>query len=127
MENTFSADKLERFFHLQEMKKEMEQELKELKKEFNAIFDETVGENRPGEVTRENFTLKRQVRKTEKYDEERAVKRLEDLSGEDYIETIRRPDKKKIDAAIELGLLETRDVEDLIVKNYSKVLVVKQK
>lgn len=120
------VDKLERFYNLQEMKKEIDQELGELKKEFNRIFDESVGENRAGEFVEAGYQLKRQIRKTEKYDEERTVQLLEDLQMEDLIETVRRPDKTKIHAAIELGLIRGDQLEDMIVRQYSRVLQVKQ-
>lgn len=120
------VDKLERFYNLQEMKKEIDAELGDLKKEFNQLLDESVGENRAGEFVEAGYQLKRQIRKTEKYDEERTVQLLEDLQMEDLIETVRRPDKTKIHAAIELGLIRGEQLEDIIVRQYSRVLQVKQ-
>ncbi|MCG5102618.1 hypothetical protein [Oceanobacillus alkalisoli] len=126
MDNKINTDKLERFYNLQEMKREIEQELGELKKEFNQAFDESVGKNQTGEFIRDGYQLKRQIRKTEKFDEERTVQRLEELRMEDLIEMVRRPDKAKIQAAIELGLLRADQLEDLVVRQYSKVLLAKR-
>lgn len=121
-----TLDKLERYYNLQELRKEIDQELSMLKEEFHQIFDEAVGKNRAGEFARDGYTVKRQIRKTEKFDEGRAVKRLEELAMEDLIETVRRPDKTKINAAVELGLLRQEQIEDLIVRQYSRVLTVRR-
>lgn len=121
-----NVDMLARFYSLQELKKEIEQELGQLKDKLNDYFDESVGENRAGEIEQEGYVLKRQIRKTEKFDEERAVKRLEELQMADLIETVKRPDKNKVHAAVELGLLRAEQVEDLTVRQYSRVLVVKK-
>ena len=126
MDNKLNTDRLERFYNLQEMKREIEHELGELKKEFNQAFDKSVGENHSGEVIQDGYQLKRQIRKTEKFDEERTVQRLEELRMEDLIATVRRPDKAKIQAAVELGLLRADQLEDLIVRQYSKVLIAKR-
>lgn len=126
MNNRINADKLERFYNLQEMKREIEQELGELKKEFNQAFDESVGKNQTGEFSQGGYQLKRQIRKTEKFNEEQTVHRLEDLRMGDLIETVRRPDKAKIQAAIELGLLRADQLEDLVVRHYSKALIAKR-
>lgn len=126
MENGISGDKLERFMSLQEMKKEIDQELAELKEEFHEFFDESVGKNKAGEYIHGGYKLQRQIRKTEKYDNERAVKRLEELAMDDLIETVRRPDKQKVHAAVELGLLRSDQLADVTVKQYSRVLVVRQ-
>lgn len=117
---------LERYFHLQNMMKEIETELNELNKTFHHYFDATVGENTKGSLTVDGFKLQRQVRKTEKFDEEQTVKRLEELRMEDLIETVRRPHPAKVHAALELGLLRHDQVEDLKIRTYIPSIVVKK-
>ncbi|MHA6250711.1 hypothetical protein [Oceanobacillus sp. CAU 1775] len=119
-------DMLARFDDLNRLKKEIDQELNELKEQFNAYFDETVGVNLKGELEIDGYRLQRQIRRSERFDEKQTVERLRDLQMEDLIETVQVPDKVKIQAAIELGLLREDQVEDLIVRNYSKVIAVKK-
>lgn len=120
-----NGDMLARYYQLNEMKKEVEKEMGQLKEEFNQYFDEAVGVNVRGEFAEMGYKLQRQIRKTEKFDEASTVKRLQEMQMEDLIETVRRPDKTKIHAALELGLLREDQVEDLRVRNYSQAIVVK--
>lgn len=117
---------LTRYYQLNEMKKEIEKEMGQLKETFNQFFDETVGVNVQGEFAENGFKLQRQIRKTEKFDEKLTVKRLEEMQMEDLIETVRKPDKTKIHAAIELGLLREEQLEDLRVRNFTRAIVVKE-
>ncbi|MBN6205769.1 hypothetical protein JYK21_04830 [Ralstonia pickettii] len=121
-----NGDMLTRYYQLNEMKKEIEKEMGQLKETFNQFFDETVGVNVQGEFAENGFKLQRQIRKTEKFDEKLTVKRLEEMQMEDLIETVRKPDKTKIHAAIELGLLREEQLEDLRVRNFTRAIVVKE-
>lgn len=121
-----NGDMLTRYYQLNEMKKEIEKEMGQLKETFNQFFDETVGVNVQGEFAENGFKLQRQIRKTEKFDEKLTVKRLEEMQMEDLIETVRKPDKAKIHAAIELGLLREEQLEDLRVRNFTRAIVVKE-
>lgn len=120
------GDMLARYYDLNMMKKEIDKEMNELKATFNQFFDETVGVNLKGEIERNGYKLQRQIRKAERFNEDLTVKRLQELKMEDLIETVRLPDKTKIHAAIELGLLREDQVEDLLVRNYSKAYVVRK-
>lgn len=127
MENVqINGDMLARYYQLNAMKKEIEAEMNQFKNEFNQFFDASVGVNVRGDFSDKGYKLQRQIRKTEKFDEKLTVGRLEELQMEDLIETVRRPDKTKIHAAIELGLLREDQLEDLRVKSYSQAFVVKE-
>lgn len=127
MENVkINGDMLARYYQLNAMKKEIEAEMNQFKEEFNQFFDVSVGVNLRGDFADKGYKLQRQIRKTEKFDEKLTVARLQELQMEDLIETVRRPDKTKIHAAIELGLLREDQLEDLRVRNYSQAFVVKE-
>lgn len=127
MENVkINGDMLARYYQLNAMKKEIEAEMNQFKEEFNQFFDVSVGVNMRGDFTDKGYKLQRQIRKTEKFDEKLTVGRLHELQMEDLIETVRRPDKTKIHAAIELGLLREEQLEDLRVRSYSQAFVVKE-
>lgn len=127
MENVkINGDMLARYYQLNAMKKEIEAEMNQFKEEFNQFFDVSVGVNLRGDFADKGYKLQRQIRKTEKFDEKLTVARLQELQMEDLIEIVRRPDKTKIHAAIELGLLREDQLEDLRVRNYSQAFVVKE-
>ncbi len=121
-----NGDMLTRYFQLNEMKKEIEKEMDQLKQTFNQFFDESVGVNVQGEFEENGYKLQRQIRKMEKFDEKLTVKRLQEMQMEDLIETVKKPDKTKIHAAIELGLLQEEQLEDLRIRNFTRAIVVKE-
>ena len=63
---TINEALVKRFFVLTEQAKEIDRELKQLKKLFNGYFDATVGPKKGGEIQFSQYILKRQIRKTEK-------------------------------------------------------------
>ncbi|MFD1849346.1 hypothetical protein [Oceanobacillus bengalensis] len=121
-----SKDMIERYFDLSKMKKEIESEMNQLKDAFHIYFDSAVGSNKKGEVLEGKYKLQRQIRKTEKFQEEDTVNRLEELKLNDLIKVVKKPDDAKIKGAIDLGLLEENDLEGCRVVSYSKVIVVRE-
>ncbi|MBM7643957.1 hypothetical protein JOD45_000148 [Scopulibacillus daqui] len=117
---------VKRFHELNLKAKEIEDELSELKKKFNHYFDHTLGENAKGEWAFGHLKLQRQIRKSEKFNEEKTVKKLEELNLLDCIETVKKPNKEKINAAVTLGLLSPYDLEECLIKRVSKVIVVRK-
>src|SRR5690606_48226 len=91
---------------LNERAKEIDKELKELKKVINVYFDAKAGKNEKGEAVIGSYKVQRQVRSTENYQDEKLVQRLEELQLNDCIQIVKLPDQQKIEAAITLGLLE---------------------
>ncbi|WP_160726081.1 hypothetical protein [Bacillus sp. USDA818B3_A] len=124
-ETLISGDMLLRYYELNKQKKEIEMEMNELKDTFQRYFNNLVGTQQKGEITVSGFKLQRQIRKTEKFNEEETVKRLEELQMTDLIQVIRRPDDTKIKAALDLGLLSQSHLEGCVTTSYSPALSVK--
>lgn len=85
-----------------------------------------MGENTKGELLDNSLKLQRQIRKTERFNEAQAVQKLEEMNMHDLIETVKRPDDKKIEAAISLGFLNEEALADCRVITYSKAITVKE-
>lgn len=117
---------ISKYFTLSEKAKEIEKELKEMKKVINVYFDETVGKQEKGESIVGNYKIQRQIRTSESYHDEKMVKKLEELNLVDCIQIIKQPDQQKIDAAITLGLLGQADIEDCIVKKTTNAITVRK-
>lgn len=115
-----------RFHELTEKKKEVEEELNYLKRQFHQYFDDQVGVNRKGEITEGAYKLQRQIRKSVKFDEKTTVEKLEALQLNDLIKVIKKPDDEKIRAAMELGLVPKEQIEDCQITSFTKALVVKK-
>nr|WP_276531374.1 hypothetical protein [Fictibacillus nanhaiensis] len=106
-------------------KKELEKELDELKNVFHIYFDNLVGKNEKGEVTVNNYKLQRQIRKSEKFNDEKTVHRLTELNMTDLIQHVPKPDEEKVKSAINLGLIKEEDLEGCLIKSASQAIVVK--
>lgn len=104
-----TKEMLARYLELSQSKKAVEDELEALKKMFHHHFDMSVGQNEKGEIIISDYKLQRQIRKTEKFDQEATVQRLEELNLQDLLQ--KRPDESKIKSALELGLLKEEDLE----------------
>jgi hypothetical protein len=117
---------LNRYHELNQQKKDIDNEMAELKKVFHQYFDTTIGQKENGETIVGDFMLQRQIRGSESLDEERTVHLLEELNLTDCIETVKRPDRQKIDAAVTLGLLSQTDIEDCIIKKVTQAIIVKK-
>ncbi|WP_077213489.1 hypothetical protein [Bacillus dakarensis] len=119
-----TKEMLQRFEQLNLQKKKIDKQLNDMKKVFNDFFDQSVGENIKGEFTIEEYQIQRQVRKTEKFEQEKTIKRLEDLNMMDLIQ--KRPDEDKIKSALNLGLLKEEDIKGCLSINTTKAIYVKK-
>jgi hypothetical protein len=119
-----TKEMLAQYIELNRKKKEIEGQLDELKKVFNNYFDISVGQNVKGDVMIHDYKLQRQIRNSEKFDQDTTVKRLEALNMMDLIQ--KRPDEVKIKSALNLGLLKDQDLEGCIIKTSSQAIYVKQ-
>lgn len=122
---TISEDLVIKYNTLNAKKKELEKELDELKKVFHIYFDNLVGPNEKGEVTVNNYKLQRQIRKSEKFNEEKTVHRLTELNMTDLILHVPKPDEEKVKSALTLGLIKEEDLEGCLIKSASQAIVVK--
>lgn len=123
-QNTFiTREMLANYDELNRRKKEIEIQLDELKKAFNQYFDMAFGKNVKGELVIDDFKLQRQIRITEKYEQEATVHRLEELNLMDLIQ--KKPDESKIKSAINLGLLKDEDLAGCKIINTSQAIYVK--
>ncbi|NRD79514.1 hypothetical protein HPT25_19315 [Bacillus sp. BRMEA1] len=116
---------VDRYYELNKQKKEIELEMNKLKDTFHHYFNQLIGTNDKGEITINGYKLQRQIRKSEKFNEEVTVKRLEDLNMNDLIEVIKKPNESKIKSAIHLGFLNPENLEDCIITTYSSAISVK--
>ena len=122
---TINEALVKRFFVLTEQAKEIDRELKQLKKLFNGYFDATVGPKKGGEIQFSQYILKRQIRKTEKLSPA-IVEKLEALNVSDCIVIEKKPDEEKIKAAIQLGFLNEKDIEEFRQRKYSSAIIVRE-
>jgi hypothetical protein len=116
---------LVKYYELCKKKKEIELEMNELKDTFHDYFNKLVGPNNKAEVTINGYKLQRQMRKIDKYNEEVTVKRLEELQMTDLVQVVKKPDDAKIKSALQLGLLDEKNLEGCIVTSYSPAISVK--
>ncbi len=123
---TVTEELLERYFTITETVKELDKEMKELKKVFNIYFDDSIGREQKGELSVGNYKLQRQVRCSESFDDEKTIARLEENQLNDCIQYVKIPDKEKIEAAVTLGLLNQEDIEDCIIKKYTTAISVRR-
>ena len=124
--DSFITDEmLVQYYELSKKKKEIELEMNELKDNFHDYFNKLVGPNNKAEVTINGYKLQRQMRKIEKYNEEVTVKRLEELQMTDLVQVVKKPDDAKIKSALQLGLLDEKNLEGCIVTSYSPAISVK--
>src|SRR4051794_36020033 len=120
-----TGEMLVKYYELNKQKKEIEMEMNELKDTFQHYFNNLVGTNHKGEITISGYKLQRQIRKTEKYNEEVTVKRLEELHMNDLIQIAKKPDDVKIKAALNLGLLNQNHLEGCVTTIFSPAFSVK--
>ncbi|BAC14861.1 hypothetical protein [Oceanobacillus iheyensis HTE831] len=121
-----TEDMLSRYFELNKLRKEIDSEMKELKEVFHSYMDHRVGENKKGEYSEGSYQLVRQIRKAEKYRETETVEKLEEMQLHDLILVQKKPDVTKINAAAELGLLRTDELEELKTTSYTQAIAVKK-
>lgn len=124
--DSFITDEmLVKYYELSKKKKEIDLELNELKDTFHEYFNKLVGPKNKAEITINGYKLQRQMRKIEKYNEEVTVKRLEELQMTDLVQVVKKPDDVKIKSALQLGLLDEKNLEGCIVTSYSPAISVK--
>ncbi|MEG6573167.1 hypothetical protein V6C31_01275 [Caldibacillus debilis] len=116
-----------RFFQLVKKEKEIEKELNQLKRQFNDYFDAKVGNSEKGEKEIGPYRLQRQIRVRESYKEEEVVRKLEELNLRDCIQYIKKPDYRKLEAAIALGLLSEGELDEYKERKFTPVITVKIK
>ncbi len=116
-----------RFFQLVKNEKEIEKELNQLKRQFNDYFDAKVGNSEKGEKEIGHYRLQRQIRVRESYKEEEVVRKLEELNLRDCIQYIKKPDYRKLEAAIALGLLSEGELDEYKERKFTPVITVKIK
>ena len=121
-----TGDMLIRYNELTKKKKEIENEMNTLKEIFHTYFDMQIGENKKGELIDNGIKLQRQIRKTEKYQDEKTVEKLEGLNMNDLIKIVKKPDEEKINAAINLGFLNEDELKECLITSYSKAISVKE-
>ena len=126
MQSLITADMIKRYNELSRQKKKIDAELNSLKDVFNAYFDAHVGENTKGELIDHGYKLQRQIRKTERYKEKETIQKLEAINMQDLIQTVKKPDDKKIEAAISLGFLQKEVLADCKEISFSKAISVKE-
>jgi hypothetical protein len=115
-----------RYYELNLQAKQIDRELANLKKEFHTYFDSTNGINMKGESAIGDYLVQRQIRCSKSYDEVKTVHLLEELNLSDCIQTLKRPDEEKIEAAITLGLLKQSEIDDCIKRKVSPAILVKK-
>ncbi|EKN70088.1 hypothetical protein BABA_06916 [Neobacillus bataviensis LMG 21833] len=120
-----TGEMLVRYYELNKQKKELELEMNQLKDMFQTYFNNLVGSNHKGEITISGYKLQRQIRKTEKYNEDETIRRLEELQLNELIQVVKKPDDGKIKAALNLGLLQPNHLEGCVVTNYTPAISVK--
>jgi hypothetical protein len=124
-DSQITGEMLVKYYELNKQKKEIELEMSELKEMFQQYFNQLVGADQKGEITMNGYKLQRQVRKTEKYNEEETIRKLEGLQLHDLIQVVKKPDDKKIKAAINLGLLNPEQLEGCLTTTCSAAITVK--
>ncbi|MDQ0186821.1 hypothetical protein MKX67_06195 [Cytobacillus sp. FSL W7-1323] len=116
---------LVRYAELSRLKKQIDEELGAMKKVFNEYFDQAVGRNEKGELILSQYKLQRQIRVKEQYDREKTVNKLESINQHQLIQKI--PDEKRIQSALDLEIIDDKDLSDCKTTQYTKVIVVKAK
>ncbi len=124
-DSLITGEMLVRYYELSKQKKEIELEMNQLKDSFHTYFNHLVGSNHKGEITISGYKLQRQIRKTEKYNEEETVNTLEELHMHDLIHIVKKPDEVKIKAALQLGLLNQNQLEGCVTTMFSPAILVK--
>lgn len=121
-----TENELQRYHDLNRQKKEIEHEMNQMKKQFHAMLDDTFGKLQKGEIQYGGYKLQRQIRTSISYHDEDTVQKLENLNLGDFIVVKKRPDTEKLEAAIELGLVEEKEFSDCKRKKQTQTIVVRE-
>lgn len=117
---------VKRYFELMKQKKDVEQEMNDLKKKFHDILDATFGKQTKGEIKLGHYKLQRQIRTSINYDNEGTVQQLEQLNLRDFIIERKVVDTEKLESAISLGLVEEEDFKEHKSTKVTQSIVVKE-
>jgi hypothetical protein len=123
---SITEEELKRYFELNKMQKEIKQEMDHLKRKFHDIFDASFGKEAKGEIERGNYKLQRQIRVTTSYQDEAAVKKLDEMNLQDFIIVTRTADKDKLESAFKLGLVEEDEFKDCLNTKLTQYITVKE-
>jgi hypothetical protein len=115
-----------RYVELNEKAKKIKEEMDKLKHVFHSYFDENCGPNEKGELSVGNYFIQRQIRASDSYDDAKLVDKLEKLQLGDCIILEKKPNEQKIEAAIELGLLNREDISGYIISKRTQAISVKK-
>ncbi|WP_456279130.1 hypothetical protein [Bacillus sp. AK128] len=125
-EDRITEKLLERYVFLNNLTKDAKEEMDKIKQVFHAFFDEKSGVNAKAEVTIGDYFVQRQIRVSESFDDERTVDYLEKVNLKDCIQHVKKPDEKKIEAAIQLGLLNGPEMNELKISKATQAISVKK-
>lgn len=125
-EHEITQEMVNRYYELNLQGKQIDRELSDLKKYFHEYFDTTIGKNVKAESAIGGYMVQRQIRNSDSFDEVKTVNLLEELNLTDCIQTLKRPDEQKIEAAITLGLLKKSEIEECIKRKVSQAILVKK-
>ncbi|MBB6452595.1 uncharacterized membrane protein YgaE (UPF0421/DUF939 family) [Salirhabdus euzebyi] len=121
-----SEETLKKFYDLNMQKKEIEKEMNQIKKEIHHYLDKTVGKEQKGEVKRGKYKAQRVIKSSTNYDEEKTVRKLENLKLTDFIMEVRLPDTEKLEAAMKIDLVKEEDFLDCKTNKLMQAITVKE-
>ncbi|SDI31284.1 hypothetical protein [Alteribacillus bidgolensis] len=117
---------LKKYYELNIQKKELEKEMNRIKKQIHNYLDDTLGKEQKGELKRGKYKAQRVIRSSVTYDEEKTIKKLEELNLDDFILQVKRPDTEKLEAAMTINLVEEEDFVDCKTNKLSQAITVKE-
>ncbi|MGN8646567.1 hypothetical protein ACTNEO_11205 [Gracilibacillus sp. HCP3S3_G5_1] len=121
-----SEEVLQKYYELNNQKKELDKQLKEVKKQIHHYLDEAFGMKQKGEVKRGKYKAQRVIRSSVHYDEEKTVQKLEQLNLEDFIVLVKQPDTEKLEAAMKVDLVKEEDFADCKTNKLTQAITVKE-
>ncbi|MGM8216366.1 hypothetical protein ACLIA0_12420 [Bacillaceae bacterium W0354] len=124
--NKLSEELLKQFYELKQAKKEIDDEISRIRRQILTYFNENYGENINSESQIGNFVVQRKVRKVEKFDDVKTVKKLKELGLEECIMTVEKPDEDKLQSAISLKFIKEEDLDGCIKYKYTPYLTVEK-
>ncbi len=123
---TITEEEMKRYVELNKRKKEIEQEMNDLKKKFHDALDSSFGKQGKGEIRQGNYKLQRQIRTAVNYDDIGTVRRLEELNLKEFIIETKIPDTEKLESALNLGLVEEEDFKEHKKVRVTQSIIVKE-
>lgn len=121
-----SEEVLQKYYDLNNQKKELDKQMKEVKKQIHDYLDEAFGMKQKGEVKRGKYKAQRVIRSSVHYDGEKTVQKLEQLNLEDFIVLVKQPDTEKLEAAMKIDLVKEEDFADCKTNKLTQAITVKE-